>query len=41
LKQFKKNIRKVSVLPIAAAFDQGVEEFKKTIRDAVAGATKD
>ena len=41
LKQFKKKIRKVSVLPIAAAFDQGVEEFKKTIRDAVAGATKD
>jgi GTPase len=35
LKQFKKKIRKVSVLPIAAAFDQGVEKFKKVIREAV------
>ena len=35
LKQFKKKIRKVSVLPISAAFDQGVEKFKKLIRDAV------
>ena len=41
LKQFKKKIRKVSLLPISAAFDQGVEEFKKTIREAVAEATKD
>ena len=36
LKQFKKKHRKVTVLPIAAAFDQGVEKFKKTIREAVA-----
>jgi GTP-binding protein len=35
LKQFKKKIRKVSVLPIAAAFDQGTEEFRKQIRAAV------
>jgi GTP-binding protein len=35
LKQFKKKIRKVSVLPIAAAFDQGVEKFRKLIREAV------
>ncbi|MGA3284996.1 MAG: GTPase [Verrucomicrobiota bacterium] len=35
LKQFKKKTRKVSVLPIAAAFDQGVEKFKKMIREAV------
>jgi GTP-binding protein len=41
LKQFKKKIRQVPVLPIAAAFDQGVEKFKKTIREAVAAATKD
>ena len=41
LKQFKKKIRKVSLLPISAAFDQGVEEFKKTIREAVEKATKD
>jgi GTP-binding protein len=41
LKQFKKKIRKVSLLPISAAFDQGVEEFKKTIREAVKKATED
>jgi GTP-binding protein len=35
LKQFKKKVRKVSVLPISAAFDQGVEKFKKQIREAV------
>jgi len=37
LKQFKKKIRKVSPLPISAAFDQGVEKFKKMIRMAVEG----
>jgi len=41
LKQFKTKIKKVSLLPISAAFDQGVEKFKKTIRDAVAEATKE
>jgi GTP-binding protein len=40
LKQFKKKISKVSVLPISAAFDQGVEKFKETIRKAVAEAKK-
>jgi GTPase len=35
LKEFKKKIRKVSVLPISAAFDQGVEKLKQTIREAV------
>ncbi len=35
LKQFKKKIKKVSVLPISAAFDQGVEKFRKMIRHAV------
>jgi GTP-binding protein len=40
LKKFKKKIKKVSLLPISAAFDQGVEKFKQTIRDAVAEATK-
>jgi GTP-binding protein len=39
LKQFKKKIKKVSLLPISAAFDQGIEEFKKTIREAVGKAT--
>jgi GTP-binding protein len=42
LKRFKRRIRKTSVLPIAAAFDQGIEEFKRTIREAVqAAGTKD
>lgn len=36
LKQFKKKIRKVTVLPISAAFDQGVDKFKNVIREAVA-----
>jgi GTP-binding protein len=35
LKQFKRKIRKVSVLPISAGFDEGIESFKKLIRDAV------
>ena len=39
LKKFKKKIKKVSLLPISAAFDQGVEKFKQTIREAVAEAT--
>jgi GTP-binding protein len=38
LKQFKTKIKKVKVLPISAAFDQGMEKFKKTIRDAVEDA---
>jgi GTPase len=40
LKEFKKKIKKVSVLPISAAFDQGVEKFKKMIREAVEEATE-
>jgi GTP-binding protein len=35
LKKFKKKIKKVSLLPISAAFDQGVEKFRETIRKAV------
>ena len=41
LKQFKKKIKKVSLLPISAAFDQGIEKFRKTIREAVKKATED
>jgi GTP-binding protein len=41
LKQFKKKIKKVSLLPISAAFDQGIEKFRKTIRAAVEEATED
>jgi GTP-binding protein len=36
LKGFKRRIRKTPVLPIAAAFDEGIAEFKKVIREAVA-----
>ena len=35
LKQFKKKVKKVSLLPISAAFDQGVEKFKDAIRESV------
>jgi GTP-binding protein len=35
LKDFKKKIKKTTVLPISAAFDEGVEKFKKVIREAV------
>src|SRR5882724_6685786 len=35
LKKFKRKVRKTPVLPIAAAFDEGIEKFKKTIREAV------
>jgi GTP-binding protein len=34
LKKFKRRIRKTPVLPIAAAFDEGIAEFKQTIRAA-------
>jgi GTP-binding protein len=40
LKAFKRKIRKMPVLPMAAAFDEGVEKFKETIREAVAAAAK-
>jgi GTP-binding protein len=35
LKKFKRKVRKTPVLPIAAAFDEGIEKFRKVIRDAV------
>jgi GTP-binding protein len=35
LKKFKRRIRKTPVMPISAAFDIGIEEFKQTIRAAV------
>lgn len=40
LKDFKKKIKKVPVLPISAAFDEGIEKFKKMIREAVEEATE-
>jgi GTP-binding protein len=38
LKEFKKKLKKVSVLPISAAFDQGMEKFRAAIREAVEAA---
>lgn len=38
LKKFKRRVRKTPVLPIAAAFDEGIAEFKQTIRAALAEA---
>jgi GTP-binding protein len=35
LKKFKRRSRKMPVLPIAAAFDEGVDMFKQAIREAV------
>ena len=35
LKEFKKKVKKITLLPISAAFDQGMEKFKNTIREAV------
>jgi GTP-binding protein len=35
LKKFKRRIRKTPVMTMAAAFDQGIEQFKKDIREAV------
>jgi GTP-binding protein len=40
LKKFKTKVRKVPVLPIAAAFDEGVDKFKQTIREAVEEAAR-
>jgi GTPase len=41
LKEFKKKIKKVSLLPISAAFDQGMEKFRETIRKSVEEAAAD
>jgi GTP-binding protein len=38
LKQFKKKVKKIPVLPISAAFDEGLDKFKTTIREAVEAA---
>ena len=39
LKSFKRRIRKTPVLPIAAAFDEGIVRFKDLIREAVTKAS--
>jgi GTPase len=35
LKKFKRRITKTPVLPISAAFDEGIAKFKVMIREAV------
>ncbi len=35
LKQFKTKVKKISVLPISAAFGEGVDKFKRAVRKAV------
>jgi GTPase len=35
LKSFKRRVKKTPVLPIAAAFDEGIDKFKTAIREAV------
>ena len=39
LKKFKSKVRKTPVLPIAAAFDEGIDKFKDIIRQAVEAAS--
>jgi GTPase len=39
LKKFKRKIRKVPLLPMAAAFDEGIDKFKATIRESVENAS--
>ena len=38
LKSFKRRIRKTPVLPISAAFDEGIDQFKELLRRAVESA---
>jgi GTP-binding protein len=33
LRKFKRKVPRTSVLPMAAAFDEGIERFKKSIRE--------
>src|SRR5204863_6039870 len=35
LKKFKRKVPKTPVLPISAAFDEGIEQFRERIREAV------
>ena len=39
LKAFKRKIRKTPVLPISAAFDEGIPAFRRTIREMVEEAS--
>jgi len=41
LKKFKRKVARTPVLPIAAAFDQGLEQFKERIRERVEASSKE
>lgn len=41
LRKFKRRVPRTPVLPIAAAFDQGIERFKTVIREAVEAGGSD
>ena len=41
LKKFKRRVRKTAVLPMAAAFDEGVDKFKRAIREAIEEEAKE
>ncbi len=41
LKKFKRRVKKVPVITMSAAFDQGIEDFKQTIRTAVEETSTD
>jgi GTP-binding protein len=38
LKKFKRKVGKIRIVPMAAGFDEGIEQFKKVIRQAVEDA---
>ena len=40
LPKFKRRIKKVTVIPISAAFDDGIDKFKSAIRKAVSAASQ-
>jgi GTPase len=38
LKKFKRKAGKIRIIPMAAGFDQGIDQFKKVIRQTVEDA---
>ena len=39
LRKFKRKVRKIQIIPMAAGFDEGIGQFKKVIRETVAAST--
>ena len=40
LRAFKRKVRKIQLVPMAAGFDEGIDQFKKIMREAVEAAGK-